>query len=215
MKLEQTIQMMFDEHPSLFQHRWEALVYMFLYTGTGYDWVDGELVDFYGSGKFSGILSEDGKAVQRKKDDILDSVMKSYREMGMDEELIASMMERVKNNTSDRHKETPALSDMLIFGGCPLYDYPENVKPDWVAGMEEARQILVKAGVPHEVVYGAMDESLRTAEFDRINEANYLAKQRAASEERKAQFDSLGPEGLKLLAEIWEGVEVKEGDDCP
>ena len=57
MKLEETIQKMYDFYPSLFTERWQCLNHLFCVIGNGYRWENGELIgDPY--------KSEEGYALQ-------------------------------------------------------------------------------------------------------------------------------------------------------
>lgn len=65
MKLEETIQTILDKYPTLFGDRESVLVYLYCYFGTGYDWVNGELVSDETNCDFKGKLNENGLAAQK------------------------------------------------------------------------------------------------------------------------------------------------------
>lgn len=65
MKLEETIQTILDKYSTLFGNRESVLVYLYCYFGTGYDWVNGELVSDETKGKFKGKLNKNGIARQK------------------------------------------------------------------------------------------------------------------------------------------------------
>lgn len=56
MKLEETIQTILDKYPTLFGDRKSVLVYLYCYFGTGYEWINGELVSDETNGEFKGKL---------------------------------------------------------------------------------------------------------------------------------------------------------------
>lgn len=127
MKLEETIQEMFDEYPDLFQERWQCLDHLFCVIGNGYEWVNGVLIEPYMVSpktgryikktgkylKFNGELGEDGKAIQRN----------------------------IMQNEIPSEKYWYNLCDSSY-----LIDYPKNIKHDWLQGIEETKELLIKDG---------------------------------------------------------------------
>lgn len=65
MKLEETIQTLLDKHSTLFGDRKSVLVYLYCYFGTGYKWVNGELISDETQGKFKGKLNKHNIAEQK------------------------------------------------------------------------------------------------------------------------------------------------------
>lgn len=154
MTLEEEIQTMFDQYPSLFQERRDALNHLFCTIGNGYDWVDGELLpistknekgdtifcsrkdkhdewednpDFHHV--FRGQLDLDGKAVQRIT-------------TGEDAELYFSVVKYRLRIGKPAHSWCP-LSKRFSY----ILNYPENIKPDWLVGIEETKQLLAADGI--------------------------------------------------------------------
>lgn len=108
MKLEETIQEMFDNYPILFHNRIDCLNHLFCVIGNGYDWMDGELVDEDAKDIKNNLI--DGKAFQHNKDDYFN-------------------MFRTKNNKVFIY---PLCKEYSY-----LFNFPQDIKNDWIMGASE------------------------------------------------------------------------------
>jgi len=124
MKLEYTIQYMFDYYPTVIPDRRSALNHLFYVVGNGYDWHSGELVasDYDYSGrrprkikrtKKGLVLGPDGCAIQRHLD-------------------IVASEELFREKYSQKVYGKPYL--FTIYGDHGEYScintYPDDIKPD-------------------------------------------------------------------------------------
>lgn len=143
MKLEQQIQTMYEEYPELFQTRKQCLDHLFCVVGNSYEWVNGELVHY--------------DCVNRTFDNEfmfeLDENSKSKEPISFDEwfekrvEALNELLEifpdddNIKRNI-ERYQWYP-LSKKYSY----LYNYPKDIKEDWLNGIEETKRLLKEDGV--------------------------------------------------------------------
>jgi hypothetical protein len=135
MKLEETIQQAFDYYPSLFQKRQQVLDQLFCVIGNGYDWKDGELIlDIHcleeeeRAPNWKPVLDNNGKAIQRKKDKLTENLNKLKAELYGKKDLKPHWYPIIKNYSY-------------------ICNYPKDIKPDWMAGIEETKKLLRKAKI--------------------------------------------------------------------
>lgn len=126
MTLETTIQEMFNSCPLLFQTRKDCLNQLFCVIGNGYGWVSGELInhiqnneEFYKDyeSKLKAQLDVNGKAEQKQ------------------------ILKQPKN----------LIEEWMWYPLCKeysaLYNYPKDIKEDWLEGIEETKRLLIKDGI--------------------------------------------------------------------
>lgn len=138
MKLEETIQEMFDEYPDLFQTRSQCLDHLFCVIGNGYDWVNGQLIEPHMKSpktgryikkrgeylKFKGCLGKDGKATQRI---------------------------RIEQRCEC---EWYPLCRQYSY----LFDFPKNIKKDWLEGIKETMEILINTIDESDDIFGEVSK---------------------------------------------------------
>ena len=130
MRAEDTLQFMMDFQGDLFYNRQKCLDQLFCTIGNGYSWVDGELVE--DSLDTKTLLSRWKLVTPIERAEPTKSVI----EVGGIRE---SMFKR---RNLDNPKWYP-LSKKYSY----LYDYPDNIKPDWKALIEECKQMLIDDGI--------------------------------------------------------------------
>ena len=130
MRAEDTLQFMMDFQGSLFHSRQKCLDQLFCTIGNGYSWVDGELVE--DSLDTKTLLSRWKLVTPIERAEPTKSVI----EVGGIRE---SMFKR---RNLDNPKWYP-LSKKYSY----LYNYPDNIKPDWKALIEECKQMLIDDGI--------------------------------------------------------------------
>ena len=130
MRAEDTLQFMMDFQGDLFYSRQKCLDQLFCTIGNGYSWVDGELVE--DSLDTKTLLSRWKLVTPIERAEPTKSVI----EVGGIRE---SMFKR---RNLDNPKWYP-LSKKYSY----LYNYPDNIKPDWKALIEECKQMLIDDGI--------------------------------------------------------------------
>ena len=175
MTLELTIQYMFDTYPTLFKERADCLNHLFCVIGNGYGWQDGELCYGLraSAGEIEYLTSRlvDGKAHQYKKislreearlreeKQIAEGWYKRYPDEYA-EHLKQVYAKTIANLPDDVFYYIPERAKRWYFyceisgGACIdfcedfayLFNYPDDIKPDWEAGIEECRQLLIEDG---------------------------------------------------------------------
>lgn len=130
MRAEDTLQFMMDFQGNLFYNRQKCLDQLFCTIGNGYSWVDGELVE--DSLDTKTLLSRWKLVTPIERAEPTKSVI----EVGGIRE---SMFKR---RNLDNPKWYP-LSKKYSY----LYNYPDNIKPDWKALIEECKQMLIDDGI--------------------------------------------------------------------
>lgn len=178
MKLELTIQSMFDEYPTLFKERSDCLDHLFCTIGNGYHWSNGELCDNDDEGIDVKHLESNlvnGKAYQHNKlslraesqlyeeQRIAEGWYEEYHKKYPDE--VIDNLKEIRQNTimkmpDDVYHKRPRDKrwSFYLSGYCTqyayLFNYPSNIKPDWLAGIEECKAMLIEDGYdvehPHE-----------------------------------------------------------------
>lgn len=114
MRAEDTLQFMMDFQGDVFCSRQSCLNHLFCVVGNGYDWVNGELVE------------------------------NSY-----DTKLLLSRWKLVKPIERAEPTETtqmiykPTMWSTLSKEYSKLYNYPQDIKPDWLEILEECKQMLI------------------------------------------------------------------------
>ena len=130
MRAEDTLQFMMDFQGNLFYNRQKCLDQLFCTIGNGYSWVDGELVE--DSLDTKTLLSRWKLVTPIERAEPTKSVIEVGR-------IRESMLKR---RNLDDPKWYP-LSKKYSY----LYNYPDNIKPDWKALIEECKQMLIDDGI--------------------------------------------------------------------
>lgn len=167
MKLEETIQSLFNRYPELYGERWQALDHLFCGHGSGNHWVKGQLVSASNPPAETPLpLGEDGKAavdmelINRRSAELKEELLMKERAarqaffaQGMPKEevdLLAPANEKIANDfvvqlLHTKRKKQPILFH-IIDGGSPLVNIPEDVQPDWLEGVQETIELILKHG---------------------------------------------------------------------
>lgn len=131
MQVEDTIQFMADFYPSLFPTRKHALNHLFCTVGNGYEWIDGELVDNDDEYEQRYKLKKHIKKATFKNDTYWNKMSQLYIKLNKE-------TGREIPPEYQFHWKTP---DKQYW---KLYNYPDDIKPDWKAAIEECKQLLEK-----------------------------------------------------------------------
>ena len=120
MNLEVTLQAMYDNYPLLFADRVDCLNHLFCVIGNGYDWVNGELVD-----------PSDEKAPP--KNPLLNGMAHQYNKITL-------------RAFQPRKKRWYFYPEGVNKKYAYLFNYPADIKEDWLAAINECRQMLLEDG---------------------------------------------------------------------
>lgn len=137
MRAEEQLQFMMDFHGDLFWNRQKCLDHLFCSIGNGYKWVDGELID-----------PNDTDLLERWQ-------LKTPVEKAEPCYLVKTVGETVERMYEDRNKRQIENGKSLVYHKwyplskeySKLYNYPDNIKPDWLALIEECKQMLIADGI--------------------------------------------------------------------
>ena len=134
MRAEDTLQYMADFYPDFYPTRKHCLNQLFCVIGNGFKWIDGELVD------------EDNKytnrytlinPIERAEFEFEDSWYMSYK--------------YYKDLYEDEPNKIPWQYDFewypLSKKYSALFTYPDNIKDDWKALLEECKSLLISDGI--------------------------------------------------------------------
>lgn len=130
MRAEDTLQFMMDFQGSLFHSRQKCLDQLFCTIGNGYSWVDGELVED----------SLDTKTLLSRWK-LATPIEHAEPTWGVSE--LGKMKEDILKRRGIEDQKWYPLSKEYSY----LYNYPDDIKPDWKALLEECRQMLIDDGV--------------------------------------------------------------------
>ena len=175
MKLELTIQDMFDRYPTLFKERFDCLDHLFICIGNGFKWKNGELVDndYKYTREYQKLLKShlvDGKAFQHNKlslrgetayyhelrkaegkKDLFADIYTSEELEKMYQKHLASLPDdvyykhpRVERWYDSHIDENGKPYIRLCKNYAKLFNYPEDIKPDWLAAIEETKRLLIE-----------------------------------------------------------------------
>ena len=172
MKVELTIQEMFDNYPTLFKDRSDCLNHLFCVIGNGYDWINGELVEGpedYSAEEQKAFESrlKDGKAFQYNKLSLRAEAKEYYRrrlekhpEESLNNALSRKLDEEYFNSIpDDEYHKYERRKRWYFYVNIPgheridyhkefayLWNYPEDIKPDWKEALEETKRLLREDG---------------------------------------------------------------------
>ena len=130
MRAEDTLQFMMDFQGSLFHSRQKCLNQLFCTIGNGYSWVDGELVED----------SLDSKTLLSRWK-LATPIEHAEPTWGVSE--LGKMEEDILKRRGIEDQKWYPLSKEYSY----LYNYPDDIKPDWKALLEECKQMLIDDGV--------------------------------------------------------------------
>lgn len=142
MRAEDTLQYMADFYPKIFPTRKHCLDHLFCVIGNGYEWVNGELVD------------DDSKYEKRYK------LRKPIKNAEFEHEVYWNQMNEFykKLYNIDEKQKIPMEYNFewypLSKKYSKLFTYPEDIKDDWMALLEECRQMLIADGIDLDNVDG-------------------------------------------------------------
>lgn len=131
MRAEDTLQFMMDFNGNLFWSRQQCLNHLFCTIGNGYEWENGELVE----------KDYDTKQMLSRWQ-LIEPVKHA------EPRRLAVELNKIREGTQRRRgfKEIPKwylLSKEYSY----LYNYPDNIKPDWLALIKECKQMLIADGI--------------------------------------------------------------------
>lgn len=141
MKAEDTLQKLLDFYPEIFPTRKHALDHLFCTIGNGFEWKDGELIS-------DDELFEDNDCLWNRYS--LNYHIKYAK--GVNEDLYWASVKLHKDikELDSTHKiplkyqfEWYELSKKYSY----LYNYPENIKDDWMKILEETKEYLKEDGI--------------------------------------------------------------------
>ena len=130
MRAEDTLQFMMDFQGSLFHSRQRCLDQLFCTIGNGYSWVDGELVED----------SIDTKTLLSRWK-LATPIEHAEPTWGVFE--LGKMKEDILKRRGIEDQKWYPLSKEYSY----LYNYPDDIKPDWKALIEECKQMLIDDGI--------------------------------------------------------------------
>ena len=130
MRAEDTLPCMMDFQGSLFHSRQKCLDQLFCTIGNGYSWVDGELVED----------SRDTKTLLSRWK-LVTPIEHAEPTWGVSE--LGKMKEDILKRRDIKDQKWYPLSKEYSY----LYNYPDDIKPDWKALIEECKQMLIDDGV--------------------------------------------------------------------
>ena len=136
MRAEEQLQFMMDFQGDSFWNRQKCLDHLFCTVGNGYEWVNGELVD-------------------SDNDDILARwQLKTPIEKAEPCHIVKFIGETNERIYEDNKKIALELGKPFVdYKWYPLsqysylYNYPDDIKPDWLALIEECKQMLIADGI--------------------------------------------------------------------
>lgn len=134
MRAEDTLQYMADFYPETFPTRKHCLNQLFCVIGNGYEWVNGELVDKDNKYEKRYKLRKPVKKAEFQDEQAWYDNNKFYTELYKGKESKISWKWRF--DWYPLHKDY-----------AKLYNYPEDIKDDWMALLEECKQMLIADGI--------------------------------------------------------------------
>lgn len=124
MKLEETIQYLYDKYPMLFRTREECLNHLFCTVGNGFEWYKGELIE-----KHNIIYSKE--VMKRKKNNTIN--------LSNNEKAQQKIIDKRYDKWRSKY---PFIWSEIYEGHSCITTYPINIKKDWLDGINETKKIL-------------------------------------------------------------------------
>lgn len=156
MTLENTIQAMYDNNPSMFKERSDCLDYLFCTIGNGYEWLNGQLVSYENEDHDQPVNPLwNGKAFQYNLQTLYDDAVQAAHDNDM--KLMVPPNPELKNkyHYNDRKErwyfamnkaQAPAI-DPLCKEYAPIWNFPEDIATDWWDGIMECADMLLADGI--------------------------------------------------------------------
>ena len=135
MTVENTVQWMLDLYSDLYPTRKHCLDQLFCVIGNGYKWVDGELVETGDELLKRYKMTQKIKHAKGKFEDL-------WNVTSQQQLRLKQLIPDYKLDPKYTFRWYPLSKDHSY-----LYNYPENIKPDWKAAIEECKQLLIQDGV--------------------------------------------------------------------
>jgi hypothetical protein len=172
MNVELTIQKMFDSYPGLFKERADCLDQLFCTNGCGYEWENGELVDCQYNQEEMFALEKrlvNGKAHQYNKlslraESIMYGLERKKKQGIIIPENPMDVFDEYERQyfdslSDDEYYTKPRRKRWYFYIDIPghehidmherfvhLFNYPDDIKPDWLAAIEETKMLLKEDG---------------------------------------------------------------------
>ena len=134
MTAENTLQWMMDFYPDLFPTRKHCLDHLFCVIGNGFEWVNGELVDNDEHSKRYKMIQDIEHAHGMCED-------QWYANLKLHKRL-QKIHPDCKMPRSLQFEWYPLSKDYSF-----LYDYPADIKPDWLKILNECKELLIADGI--------------------------------------------------------------------
>ena len=135
MRAEDTLQYMADFYPEIFPTRKHCLDHLFCVVGNGYEWINGELVDDDNKYEKRYKLRKPIKKAEFKHEENWNQMYEFYHKL----------------YSLDKNQKIPMQYNFewypLSRKYSALFTYPEDIKDDWKALLEECKQMLITDGV--------------------------------------------------------------------
>ena len=136
MRAEDTLQFMADFYPEIFPTRKHCLNYLFCVVGNGYKWVNGELVDDDCEYEKRYKLRKPIKKAEFKHEDNWNYQHKQWK---VYKEVVGDVTQIPKKYQFEWYPFSKRYS--------ALFTYPEDIKEDWKALLEECKSMLIADGI--------------------------------------------------------------------
>jgi len=175
MNVELTIQEMFDDHPTLFKERADCLNHLFCTIGNGYEWYNGELVSDsipLSDTEIKALENRlvDNKAFQHNKMSLRAESQYYYDQAkaknfkNIPERHRQNYIKNAPANIAELpddiyHKQPERRKRWYFYINIPnreyidycedyayLFNFPEDIKPDWHDAINECRKLLIEDG---------------------------------------------------------------------
>lgn len=175
MNVELTMQFMFDQYPALFKTRADCLDHLFCTIGNGYEWVNGELISItenLNNKEIENLKTNlvDNTAYQHNKLSLRDEYIYYYNENKKNnfENVPEHLRDNYINNfdtaiskipNDQYYKEPERYKRWSFYINIPnkeyvnfcenyafLFNYPDNIKPDWLEALNECKKLLTDDG---------------------------------------------------------------------
>lgn len=159
MRVENTIQAIFDSYPILYSNREDVLVYLLCFFGTGYEWSNGQLIQTCDKKikKYNKLIK--GKAHQyydNRVDKILYLMYSSRKRKVSFGSFISTLKatniyDSINEGLDEKMFLPNSLSNIINYSDLPklmckeyspLFNIPEDITDDWRAAVNEVKEIL-------------------------------------------------------------------------
>ena len=139
MRAENQLQWMMDLYPSQFPTRRHCLNYLFCVVGNGFQWVNGELVDLNDpmASRYTMIVTVVQAKGAYEDDWYRNSLVEVLRTISRMSEFDPSVKMR-------RHNFKWVIPSVKY---SRLFDPPTDIRPDWLAILEECKNLMREDGV--------------------------------------------------------------------